>query len=131
MKGFVGNIEQLAMGNTSFRTVLYTSRHMQLVVMSLLSLEDIGEETHTLDQFIRIEEGEGKVVLNGAEQPINAGSAVVVPAGTRHNFINTSSDKPMKLYTLYAPPDHIDGLVHQTKADAMAEDLPFDGTTTE
>ena len=131
MKGFIGNIEQIAVGNTTFRTVIYTSRHMQLVVMALLPLEDIGEETHTLDQFVRIEEGTGKVVLDGVEYPIGNGSAVVVPAGTRHNFINTSPDKPMKLYTIYAPPDHLDGTIHQTKADAMAQDLPFDGKTTE
>lgn len=131
MKGFIGNIEKISEENTNFRTVLYTSRFLQLVVMSLLPLEDIGDEVHTLDQFIRIEEGVGSVVLDGVEYPIEAGSAVVVPAGTSHNFINTSTDKQMKLYTVYAPPDHRDGVVHVTKADAMAKDLPFDGKTSE
>ncbi len=131
MKGFIGNIGQISVENTNFRTVLYTSRHMQLVVMSLLPLEDIGEETHALDQFVRIEEGTGKVVLDGVEYAILDDFAVVVPAGTKHNFINTSPDKHMKLYTVYSPPDHIDGTIHVSKADAMAKDLPYDGKTTE
>ena len=128
---YVTNIEERAIANTYFREVLYTDERVQLVVMSLLPLEDIGEEVHELDQFIRIEKGEGKAVLNGVEHAIADGSAVIVPKGTRHNIINTSATEAMKLYTVYAPPDHKDGLIHATKADAIANDLPFDGVTTE
>jgi len=99
--------------------------------MSLLPMEEIGEEVHGLDQFLRIESGTGKAVLDGVEHAIADGSAVVVPAGTRHNIINTSATDPMKLYTVYSPPDHIDGVIHATKADAIANDKPFNGKTTE
>jgi mannose-6-phosphate isomerase-like protein (cupin superfamily) len=98
--------------------------------MSLLPGEDIGEEVHQLDQFIRIEKGEGKAVLDGVEHAIADGSVIIVAQGTRHNIINTSATEPMKLYTLYAPPDHKDGLVNATKADAIANDIPFDGVTS-
>ncbi|MHB8860602.1 MAG: cupin domain-containing protein [Minisyncoccota bacterium] len=131
MKGYIINIEERAIANEYFREVLYTDERLQLVVMSLLPQEDIGEEVHTLDQFIRVEKGEGKAVLDGVEHAVGDGFAIIVPKGTRHNIINTSTTDTMKLYTLYAPPDHKDGLIHKTKADAMANDIPFDGVTSE
>ena len=131
MKGYLINIEERTVANTYFREVLYTDERVQLVVMSLLPHEEIGAEVHELDQFIRIEKGEGKAVLDGVDHCISDGSAIVVPKGTHHNIINTSSTEPMKLYTLYAPPAHKDGLIHKTKADALANDLPFDGATSE
>jgi len=131
MKGYVDNIEQLTKENNNFRKVLYTAHYSQLVLMSLLPNEEIGEEVHGLDQFLRIEGGTGKAVLDGVEHPIADGFAIVVPAGTRHNIINTSATEPMKLYTLYSPPDHLDAAIHATKADAIADDKPFNGTTTE
>jgi mannose-6-phosphate isomerase-like protein (cupin superfamily) len=132
MKGFVTDIERASLDNEYFRKVLYTDTRVQLVVMSLKPGEDIGEEVHQLDQFIRIEAGEGKAVLDGVEHALKDGSAIVVPQGTRHNIVNSSSEKPMKLYTLYAPPNHKDGTIHKTKADALAdEEEHFDGETTE
>jgi len=130
MKGYVQNIEKAAERNTTFRTVLYTAKNCQLVVMSLKPGEDIGAEVHKLDQFFRIEEGEGKAVLDGIEHRIKPGFAILVPAGTHHNIINGSSSS-MKLYTLYAPPNHRDGVVHATKTDAEADKEHFEGTTTE
>lgn len=121
MKGYVDNIEGKTLANENFREVLYTDERLQLVVMSLLSGEEIGEEVHQLDQFLRIEKGEGKAVLDGKEHAIGDGSAIVVPKGTRHNIINGDSG-PMKLYTLYAPPNHKDGTVHKTKVDAKADE---------
>ena len=109
MKGYVENIEKAAVENANFRKVLYTAKNMQLVLMSLKPSEDIGEEVHTLDQFVRIEAGKGKAVLDGVEHEIADGSAVVVPAGTKHNFINTATDVELKLYTIYAQPEHQDG----------------------
>ena len=131
MKGYTVNIEERSLANDYFREVLYTDERVQLVVMSLLPGEDIGAEVHQLDQFIRVEKGEGKAVLNNVEHPIKDGSAVIVPKGTLHNIVNTSSAEPMKLYTVYAPPDHKNGLIHKTKADVLANDLPFDGVTSE
>ncbi|MFZ1075350.1 MAG: cupin domain-containing protein [Minisyncoccia bacterium] len=131
MKGYTSNIEEKAISNEYFREVLYTDEHVQLVVMSLLPNEDIGEEVHELDQFFRVEKGEGKAVLDGVEHEIRDGWAVVVPKGTRHNIINTSGTDALKLYTIYAPPDHKDGVIHKTKADALASDEPFDGVTIE
>ncbi len=131
MKGFVTKIEKDALENDYFRNVLYTAAHSQLVVMSLQPNEDIGEEIHTLDQFIRCEYGTGKAVLDGVEHEMSAGFAVLIPAGTKHNIINSSSDKKMKLYTVYAPPNHRDGVVHKTKADAEADTEHFDGKTSE
>lgn len=132
MKGFVENIERASLENENFRKVLYTDERLQLVVMSLLPKEDIGMEVHELDQFIRVEAGEGKAVLNSVEHTLCDGSVVIVPQGTSHNIINTSATKPLKLYTLYAPPNHKDGTVHKTKADADADEGEhFDGTTTE
>jgi len=132
MKGYITNIEEKALANNYFREVLYTDTHVQLVVMSLLPNEEIGEEVHQLDQFIRVEKGVGKSVLDGEECALADGSAVVIPQGTRHNIINTSSTEPMKLYTLYAPPNHKDGTIHKTKAEAEADEKEhFDGITTE
>lgn len=130
MKGFITNIESIVDKNDAFRRVLYTAKNCQLVVMALKPKEDIGEEVHTLDQFFRIEEGTGEAVLDGVRTPISAGFVVLVPAGTKHNIINTGSD-PLKVYTLYAPPNHRDGVVDQTRADAEADNEHFDGKTTE
>ena len=122
MKGFVTNIEKDTLENENFRKVLYTSQHGQVVVMSLLPNEEIGEEVHEYtDQFFRVDSGDGKVVIGGEESLITNGSAIVVPAGLRHNIINTSSEKPLKLYTVYMPPHHVDGVVHKTKADAESD----------
>lgn len=131
MKGYVGNIEDVAKENENFRRVLYTGKNSQLVVMALKLGEEIGEETHTLDQFIRIEKGTGKAILDGVEHEIEDDFAIVVPAGMKHNFVNTG-DKPMKLYTIYSPPEHRDGTVHTTKEDAIADTTDeFEGKTTE
>ena len=130
MKGYVQDIESIAIGNSDFRRVLYTARNCQLVVMSLKPREDIGSEVHKLDQFFRVEAGRGEAELDGVRTAIQAGHAVLVPAGTRHNIINTGSE-PLKLYTLYAPPNHRDGVVHPTRADAQADTEHFDGRTTE
>lgn len=132
MKGYVTNIEAVTKENTTFRTVLYTDERVQLVVMSIPVSEDIGEEVHHLDQFLRIESGTGTAILDGVSHEIMDGSAIIVPTGTRHNIVNTSSDLPLKLYSLYAPPNHKDGTVHATKADAEADEGEhFDGTITE
>ncbi|NTV22030.1 MAG: cupin domain-containing protein [Candidatus Yonathbacteria bacterium] len=130
MNGYVANIEQLTKENENFRTVLYTAPNSQLVVMSLLPGEDIGEEVHELDQFIRIEEGKGKAVLNDIEYDIEDDFAIVIPAGTKHNIIN-GGDGTMKLYTVYSPAEHKDGTIHITKEDAMENEEHFDGVTTE
>ncbi len=130
MKGFVTNIEKDSIENDYFRKVLYTSKNLQLVLMSLRPMEDIGEEVHELDQFIRVEAGVGKSVLDGEERELEDGVAVVVPAGTKHNIINTSADRPMKLYTLYSPPNHRDGVLHKTKAEAESDEEHFDGATS-
>ena len=130
MKGFVQNIEAIAVESDDFRRVLYTAKHCQLVVMALKPGEEIGMEVHHLDQFLRIEEGAGEAVLDEVHTPVSAGFAVLVPAGTNHNIVNTGS-APMKLYTLYAPPNHRDGVVHHTRAEAEADEEHFDGKTTE
>lgn len=122
MTGFVGNIEETALVNDNFRRVIFTGSHSQLVVMSLLPNEDIGMEVHSnVDQFFRIEKGQGKVVMNGEESPISDGTAIVIPAGTQHNIINTSATDPMKLYTIYSPAQHKDKVVHKTKAEGEAD----------
>jgi mannose-6-phosphate isomerase-like protein (cupin superfamily) len=131
MQGYVTNIERGTLDNDNFRKVLYTSKNSQLVLMSLNPEEEIGEEVHDLDQFFRIESGRGKAVLDGVEHEISDGSAIVVPEGTKHNIINTSPNEPLKLYTLYSPPDHKDGTIHKTKADAESHEEHFDGKTTE
>lgn len=130
MNGYVTNIEQQALENTHFRKVLYTDTNAQLVLMSLLPNEDIGEEVHDVDQFLRVEQGSGTAVLNGQRHDIQDGSIVLVPAGTKHNILNGASG-PMKLYTLYMPPHHRDGIVHATKAEAEQDTEHFDGKTTE
>lgn len=132
MKGYIVNIEMATLGNANFRQVLYTAENSQLVLMSLRPEEEIGEEVHTLDQFIRIEEGVGKAILDGVEHNVEKDFAIVVPAGAKHNIINTSSTDFMKLYTVYSPPNHRDGVVHATKKDAEKdEEEHFDGVTTE
>jgi mannose-6-phosphate isomerase-like protein (cupin superfamily) len=128
--GYVQDIEGLAVKNDDFRRVLYTAENCQLVLMALKSKEEIGAEVHKLDQFFRVEEGTGEAVLNGVRTPIHAGFAVLVPAGVKHNIINTGN-VPLKLYTLYAPPNHRDGVVNHTRADAEADNEHFDGKTTE
>jgi len=127
MRGYTANIEKKALENQNFRQVLFTGPHCQLVVMSLAPGEEIGQETHPgTDQFIRVEAGRGKSVLDGKEHALSDGSVVVVAAGTEHNIINTSKTEPMKLYTVYAPPNHADGTIHRTKADAMAHEAADD-----
>jgi mannose-6-phosphate isomerase-like protein (cupin superfamily) len=130
MKGFVQNIEGLAVKNDKYRQVLYTAHNSQLVLMSLKPQEDIGAEIHKVDQFFRVEEGSGEAVLNGLRTPIQAGFAVLVPAGVNHNIINTGT-VPLKLYTLYAPPNHRDGVIHESRADAEGDTEHFNGRTTE
>ena len=121
MKGFVKDIEGLAVKNNEFRRVLYTAKHCQLVVMALKPKEEIGAEVHKLDQFFRVEEGTGEAVLDGVQTAIRAGFAVVVPAGAKHNIINTSSEKKLKLYTVYSPAHHKDRTIHKTKKDALKD----------
>ncbi|MCU0863946.1 MAG: cupin domain-containing protein [Planctomycetes bacterium] len=125
-QGFRIDIEAATLANDDFRRVLYTASHCQLVLMSLLPGEEIGAEVHTLDQFFRVEAGTGEAVLDGARGPLRPGSALVAPAGARHNIINTGSAS-MKLYTIYAPPNHRDGVVHRTRAEAEADTEHFDG----
>lgn len=129
MKGFVDNIEELTEDNDDFRRVLYTGKHLQLVLMTLEPGEEIGEEVHEdRDQFFRIEEGRGEVTIDGRRHTIEDDDAIIVPAGARHNVVN-KGDEPLRFYTLYGPPEHRDGTVHATKADATEEH--FDGQTTE
>lgn len=131
MNGFVGNIETLSLVNDAFRQVLYTDKNSQLVLMSLLPGEEIGVETHDVDQFLRIEKGTGTVILNGVSHDIADGSAIIVPAGTKHNILN-SDFSSMKLYTLYTPPHHRDGIIHKTKVEGESDQTDeFDGKTTE
>ncbi len=130
MKGYVQDIERIATRNEDFRQVLYTAKHCQLVVMALKPKEEIGAEVHKLDQFFRVEQGSGEAVLDGVRTAIHAGYAVVVPAGARHNIINTGTE-PLKLYTIYSPPNHRDGVVHHTRVDAEADTEHFDGKTSE
>ena len=128
MKGYVANLEQATLANTDYRRVLYTAKNSQLVLMSLRPGEEIGEEIHRLDQFIRFEAGEAKVVLDGVEHLVKADDAVIIPEGTKHNVIN-AGPADLKLYSIYSPPEHRDGTVHKTKAKAAEEH--FDGKTTE
>ena len=132
MKGYVLNLEKETEKNADFRHVLYTGKHSQLVLMSLKPGEEIGEETHKdVDQFFRFEKGEGKVIIDGIEHKVSDGYGVIVPAGAKHNVVNTSKRANMKLYTIYSPPEHQDGVVRHTKGDAMASEEHFDGKTTE
>lgn len=120
MTGYVTNIEEKTKSNTNFRQVLFTGKHSQLVVMALQPGEDIGMEVHpNVDQFFRVEEGSGKVVIDGEESEIKDGTAIVVPAGAEHNVINTG-DEILKLYTIYSPPNHPDGTIHKDKTEALA-----------
>lgn len=121
MAGYVTDIEKKSLQNEYFRQVLFTGPHSQLVVMAIAPGDDIGMETHDdVDQFIRVETGTGKAILNGEEHTLEDGSAVVIPAGTQHNIVNTSPSEPLKLYTIYTPPEHPDGTVHKNKAEAIA-----------
>lgn len=132
MKGYKSAIEHDAVANTNFRKVLYTSESSQLVLMSLLPGEDIGLETHeSNDQFFRVEKGHGKCIIDGNEYGLSDGDAVVVPRGARHNVINLSTTDELKLYTIYSPPHHKDGIVRATKIDAATNKEEFDGKTTE
>jgi mannose-6-phosphate isomerase-like protein (cupin superfamily) len=131
MKGYVDDIEKVTVANTDFRRVLYTGANLQLVLMTLQPGEEIGEETHDdRDQFFRIEEGHGEILIDGRRHSVEADFAVIVPAGARHNVINSGS-APLKLYTIYGPPEHRDGVVHRTRSDAVADEEHFDGATTE
>lgn len=129
-KGFVRNIETLSNENRDFRRVLYTAKNVQLVLMAIPPGDHIGLEVHDVDQFFRVETGKGEVVINDVRTPLEDGSAIVVPAGAQHDIVNTGT-APLKLYTLYAPPHHRDGVVHRTRADAENDKEHFDGKTTE
>ena len=132
MKGFKSNIEKDTIANNNFRKVLYTSKHSQLVLMSLKPKEEIGEETHPdNDQFFRIEAGRGKCVIDGNNYQIKDGDAIVVPAGAKHNIINEDDEVELKMYTIYSPAHHKDGIVRATKKEAEQHEAEFDGTTTE
>ena len=130
MDHYITNLEEATINNDTFRKVLFTAEHSQLVLMSLKPGEDIGAETHGLDQFIRVESGRGIARLNGVEYPLEDGTAVVIPAGTEHNILN-SGHESLKLYTIYSPPEHKDGIVHATKQDGLSDRKDhFDGKTT-
>lgn len=132
MKGYVIDIEKETKKNTDFRRVLYTGKYSQLVLMSIKPGDEIGEETHEdVDQFFRFEEGDGKVIIDGMEHRVKDGKGIIVPAGARHNVVNTSRLVDLKLYTIYSPPEHQDGVVRHTKKEAMASEEHFDGRTTE
>lgn len=132
MKGFVFNIEKDTLENENFRKVLYTAKHSQLVLMNLRPNEEIGMEVHPdNDQFFRFEKGQGKCIIDGNEYGISSGFAVVVPAGAQHNVINTSDTDELRLYTIYSPAHHKDGIVRITKEEAVANQAEFDGKTTE
>lgn len=132
MKGFKTNIEKDSLENNNFRKVLYTGKHIQLVLMSLAAGEDIGEETHKdVDQFFRFEEGSGKCIIDGTEYLVKSGDIVVVPAGARHNIINTDSKADLKIYTIYGPPNHKHDTIRATKEEAEKNKEKFDGVTTE
>ena len=132
MKGFHSNIERLTLENEDYRKVLYTGKHSQLVLMCLKPKQDIGMEVHTEnDQFFRFEKGEGKCIIDGNEYALKDGSAIVVPAGARHNIINVSAKDSLKLYTIYSPAHHKDGIVRTTKEEAEANEAEFDGATSE
>lgn len=132
VKGYVDIIEKETEENNDFRRVLYTGRHSQLVLMSIKPGEEIGEETHDdVDQFFRFEKGEGKVIIDNVEHPVSDGYGVIIPAGAKHNVINTSKRVNLKLYTIYSPPEHQDGVVRHTKKEAAEREEHFDGRTTE
>ena len=132
MKGFDIALEKETKKNSDFRRVLYTGKNSQLVLMCLQPGEEIGSEVHAhIDQFFRFEAGEGKVIIDGVKHSVKDGSGVIVPAGAKHNVVNTSKRAKLKLYTIYSPPEHIDKVIRHTKADAEAEPEEFDGKTTE
>lgn len=132
MKGFKTNIERDTLKNRNFRKVLYTGKNSQLVLMSLRPKEEIGLETHPEnDQFLRFEGGTGRVIVDDSKYTVKDGDAVVIPAGAKHNVINTSAEEELKIYTIYSPPHHKDGIVHKTKEQAESDDEEFDGKTTE
>ena len=132
MKGFIQNIERMTLENDNFRKVLYTAKYSQLVLMSLKPGEEIGTEVHPdNDQFFRFEKGKGKVIIDGTESLVKDGVAVIIPAGAEHNVINTSSAESLKIYTVYSPAHHRDGVVHGTKEVAESDDEEFDGKTSE
>jgi len=132
MKGYVINIEKETIENANFRKVLYTAKHSQLVLMTLKPKEEIGMEVHPdNDQFFRFEKGKARVIIDGNEYAVGDGFAIVVPAGARHNVINTSESEPLKLYTIYSPAHHKDGIVRLTKEEAKANEAEFDGKTSE
>jgi mannose-6-phosphate isomerase-like protein (cupin superfamily) len=132
MKGFFTDIEKQTLENENFRKVLYTGKHSQLVLMSLKPKEDIGMEVHEEnDQFFRFEKGQGKCVIGEHEYQVSDGSVIVVPAGAMHNVINLSETEDLKLYTIYSPAHHKDGIVRKTKAEAASNEAEFDGVTTE
>jgi mannose-6-phosphate isomerase-like protein (cupin superfamily) len=123
MIGYIDNIEEKTLNNDYFREVVFTGKYCQLVVMCLKPGEEIGSEVHkNVDQFFRIEKGKGKVVINGKENQFINGVGIVVPAGSEHNVINISTSNDLKLYTIYSPPQHKDGVIHKTKEDAMADE---------
>lgn len=132
MKGYYGHIEKDTLENEDFRKVLYSAKHCQLVLMSLKPNEEIGMEVHEEnDQFFRFEAGEGKVIIDGNEYDVKDGDTAIVPSGAEHNVINTSNSEALRLYTIYSPPHHKDGIVRATKEEAEANEADFDGTTTE
>ena len=132
MKGFNANIEKETLENENFRKVLYTGKHSQLVLMSLRPKEEIGMEVHPdNDQFFRFEKGRGKCIIDGNEYDLKDGVAIVVPAGAQHNVINTSETEDLKMYTIYSPAHHKDGIVRVTKEEAEANEAEFDGQTSE
>jgi mannose-6-phosphate isomerase-like protein (cupin superfamily) len=132
MKGYSTAIATETKKNSDFRRVLYTGKYSQLVLMNLKPMEEIGMETHpNIDQFFRFEEGEGKVIIDGVEHKVKDGDALIVPAGAKHNVINTSKNSELKLYTIYSPPEHIDKTIRHTKADAEARPEEYDGKPTE
>ncbi len=131
-KGFVADIEEETRKNTDFRRVMYTGKYSQLVLMCLKPKEEIGEETHDdVDQFFRFEEGEGAVIIDGVKTAVKDGSGVVIPSGAKHNVVNTSKVKNLRLYTIYSPPEHQDKVVRKTKQEAMAREEHYDGKPTE
>lgn len=132
MKGFFANIEKLTLENNNFRKVLYSAKHCQLVLMSLKPNEEIGMEIHTgNDQFFRFEKGHGKCIIDNNEYELEDGAAIIVPSGARHNIINTSDSENLKMYTIYSPAHHKDGIVRETKDEAEANEADFEGVTTE
>ena len=132
MRGFKSNIEKDTLSNSYFRRVLYTGKNSQLVLMNLRPGEEIGSEVHkTIDQFFRFEKGEGIVTIDGVEHKVADGDAVIVPAGARHNVTNTSKNQDLRLYTIYSPPEHVDGTMRRTKAEALAKPEEFNGRTSE